>query len=62
MNFGFNLITLSSMIFYLSIWILLLEIYSIIIYHFIILGEEKFFEERFGENFMNYKKKTRRYI
>ena len=62
MYLGFNLLTLSSMIFFLNIWIILLGIYSIIIYHFIILAEEKFLKVRFGENFDNYMKKTRRYI
>ena len=45
-------------------WIIFLlpGLYSIIIYHFIILGEEKFLESRFGKDYIEYKQKVRRYI
>ncbi len=59
---GFNLFTLSSMIFTYNIIIAILGIYSIVIYHFIIIGEEKFLEKRFGNEYIEYKKKVRRYI
>ena len=62
MYLGFNLMTISSMIYSLNIWIIILGIYSIIVYHQIILGEEKFLEDRFGIEYSNYKKKTRRYL
>lgn len=62
MYFGFNLWTISSMIYTLNIWIILAGIYSIIIYHLIILGEERFLQDRFGIEYTNYKKKIRRYI
>jgi protein-S-isoprenylcysteine O-methyltransferase Ste14 len=62
MYFGFNLVTISSMIYTLNIWIIILGIYSIIVYHRIILAEEKFLEDRFGIEYSNYKKKTRRYL
>jgi protein-S-isoprenylcysteine O-methyltransferase Ste14 len=60
--FGFNLITISSIIYIPNPIILALGIYSIVIYHFIIIGEEKFLEKAFGEDYLNYKKKVRRYI
>jgi protein-S-isoprenylcysteine O-methyltransferase Ste14 len=62
MYLGFNLVTISSMIYTLNIWIILLGIYSIIVYHLIILGEEKFMQTRFGEKYVDYKKKTGRYL
>ncbi len=62
MYLGFNLLTLSSMIYFFNIIIALLGIYSMIIYHLIILGEERFLQNRFGADYLNYKKKVRRYM
>jgi protein-S-isoprenylcysteine O-methyltransferase Ste14 len=62
MYVGFNLLTISSMIYSLNILIILMGIYSILIYHFIILGEERFMENRFGRDYLEYKKKRRRYL
>ena len=62
MYLGFDLLTLSSMILTFNLLIIALGIYSIIIYHRIILGEELFLEERFGEEYSNYKAKVRRYF
>ena len=62
MYVGFSLITLSSIFYTLNIWIALLGIYSIIVYNLIILGEEKFLETRFGNEFIDYKTKVRRYF
>lgn len=60
--FGFNLITLSSIIYFINPIILVPGIYSIVVYHLIIIGEEKFLEKAFGEAYLEYKKKVRRYI
>jgi protein-S-isoprenylcysteine O-methyltransferase Ste14 len=60
--FGFNLITLSSIIYLSNPIILVLGIYSIIVYHLIIIGEEQFLEKAFGADYLEYKKKVRRYI
>ncbi len=62
MYFGFNLLTIASMLYWINIIVIILGIYSIITYHLIILGEEKFLEERFGEEYFSYKNKVRRYI
>ena len=62
MYFGFNLLTISASIYMSNLIIVLLGIYSIIIYHLIIIGEEGFLEQRFGADYLNYKKKVRRYI
>lgn len=60
--FGFNLITLSSIIYFINPIILVPGIYSIVVYHLIIIGEEKFLEKAFGVAYLEYKKKVRRYI
>jgi protein-S-isoprenylcysteine O-methyltransferase Ste14 len=62
MYVGFNLLTVSSIIYCANIWILLLGIYSIIVYHLIIRGEETFLKKRFGETYINYIASVRRYI
>jgi protein-S-isoprenylcysteine O-methyltransferase Ste14 len=50
------------MLYWINIIVIILGIYSIITYHLIILGEEKFLEERFGDEYFSYKNKVRRYI
>jgi protein-S-isoprenylcysteine O-methyltransferase Ste14 len=62
MYVGFNLMTIASVIFTLNWIISILGIYSILIYHLIILAEENFLSSRFDEDYKNYKKKIRRYI
>ncbi|MBN1253127.1 MAG: isoprenylcysteine carboxylmethyltransferase family protein [Bacteroidales bacterium] len=62
MYLGFNLLTISSMIYTLNIIIVVLGIYSITIYHMIILVEERYLESRFGNEYLNYKQKTKRYF
>ena len=62
MYLGFNAVTLASMI-YTSNWlIIILGAYSVITYHFIILGEEKFLAVRFGDQYSAFKRKVRRYL
>jgi protein-S-isoprenylcysteine O-methyltransferase Ste14 len=62
MYVGFNLITISAMVYTLN-WIVIIPgIYSLTIYHVIILGEEKFMLTRFGEEYKSYKKRVGRYI
>ena len=62
MYLGFDLLTLSSMIYTMNFWIIGLGMYSIFVYHQIIKAEEKFLENRFGEDYAKYKSATRRYI
>jgi len=61
MYVGFNLVTIASVIYFVNPIILALGIYSILVYHLIILGEEKFLENRFGQEYLEYKRKVRRY-
>jgi len=62
MYLGFDLFTLSSIIYIGNIFIAILGIYSLVVYHFIIIGEEKYLEKRFGKKYIEYRKKVRRYI
>jgi len=62
MYVGFNLLTISSMIYTINIWIVILGIYSIAVYHLIILSEERFLENRFGKEYSEYKLKVKRYL
>lgn len=62
MYVGFNLLTLSSVFYTLDIWVALLGIYSSVVYHMIILGEEKFLCARFGDAYSAYMKRVRRYL
>jgi protein-S-isoprenylcysteine O-methyltransferase Ste14 len=62
MYLGFNLLTISSMIYILNLVIIIMGIYSIFVYHLIIKAEERFLEQRFGDDFIKYKSITRRYI
>lgn len=60
--FSFNLITIASIIYIPNPLILALGVFNMIIYHLIIIGEEKYLEKAFGEEYVKYKKKVRRYI
>ncbi len=62
MYVGFDLITISAMIYTLNWVIIILGVYSLITYHLIILGEENFMINRFGEEYKNYKLRVRRYL
>lgn len=62
MYVGFNLFTITAMLFTLNIFIFLIGMYSIIVYHLIIRNEENFLISRFGVDYENYMKKVRRYI
>jgi protein-S-isoprenylcysteine O-methyltransferase Ste14 len=62
MYLGINLWTFGAMIFILKFCVILLGVYSIVVYHYIILAEEKFLEARFGDKYLEYKKIVRRYL
>jgi protein-S-isoprenylcysteine O-methyltransferase Ste14 len=62
MYVGFNLITIASMLYALHGLVLVLGIYSIVVYHLIIKGEEDFMIKRFGNDYRIYQSKVRRYI
>jgi protein-S-isoprenylcysteine O-methyltransferase Ste14 len=62
MYFGLHLLTLSAMVYTLHPLIILAGFFSFWVYHLIILGEEKFLAGRFGEAYLKYKQKVRRYL
>lgn len=59
---GGDLLIIASIICTLNVWVAIMGIYSLIVYHLIILGEEKFLKKRFGEEYLQYIQKVRRYI
>jgi protein-S-isoprenylcysteine O-methyltransferase Ste14 len=62
MYVGFDLLTLSSILYLGNIFVAGAGLYSIVIYHLIIIGEEKFLIGRFSSSYANYKNKVRRYL
>ncbi len=62
MYVGFHLVTLSGMVYTLNPCVILPGLFSFIIYHLIIQGEEAFLEERFGKEYMDYKQRVRKYL
>lgn len=62
MYVGFHLLTVASMLLTPHWIVILLGLYSIFVYHLIILGEEKFLERRFGQAYLDYKLEVRRYL
>jgi len=62
MYVGFNLMTISSAVLTFEYIVLILCVFSLYSYHMIIIGEERFLFERFGDSFMLYKQKVRRYL
>ena len=60
--FGLHLLSLAAMLYTMNVYVFILGLYSFIIYHYIILAEEKFLENRFGADYIDYKKMVRRYI
>ena len=59
---GFDLMTISSILFLLNPVIIVTGIFSMLVYHLIIIGEEQFLEKAFGADYLEYKKKVRRYL
>lgn len=62
MYLGFDLLTLGAIVYHLHVVVAILGMYSIVIYHFIIRGEEKFLHERFGAEYLDYMSRVRRYM
>lgn len=62
MYLGFNLLTIAAIFHTMNFIVLGLATYSIVIYHLIILGEEKFLKSKFDNDYRQYCKSVRRYI
>lgn len=62
MYVGFYLFTLASMLITSNFYIFALGIYSLVVYHLIVLAEEAFLKNRFGKDYEEYCLRVRRYI
>lgn len=62
MYVGFNLLTISAMIYTPELFIIVPGLYSIFVYHLIIKAEERFLEKRFGDDFKKFRIRIRRYL
>jgi protein-S-isoprenylcysteine O-methyltransferase Ste14 len=62
MYVGFHLFTVSAILYTLNILVALAGVYSIVVYHFIIRGEERFLAQRFGDVYEAYRREVRRYL
>ncbi len=59
---SFIFLNTATFLFLPSILLLVVMIYGMIVHHFIILGEEKFLEEKFGDEYRKYKAQVPRYF
>lgn len=59
---SFIFLNTATFLFLPSILLLVVMLYGMIIHHFIILGEEKFLEKEFGEEYKKYKERVSRYF
>jgi protein-S-isoprenylcysteine O-methyltransferase Ste14 len=62
MYLGFDLLTVASVLHSFNLIISPAGLYSIFIYHLIILAEEKFMEQRLEPEFIQYRKMASRYL
>jgi len=59
---GVYLITLGSCLYIPDLINIFFGLYGICIHHMITIGEEKFLDHKFGDEWKNYSKRTRRYL
>jgi len=59
---GFDLVYLGCALAFPNILNIIFAITAIILFHVQILGEEKFLVQKFGQSYLDYKNKVRRYI
>ena len=59
---GFDLLYIGCAVSFPNIINIIISLIAIIAFHIQILGEEKFLAEQFGQEYIDYKKKVRRYI
>jgi len=62
MYVGFHCLSISAVLFTLNIFIAILVIYSLFVYHIIIKGEEEYLQNKFGDKYIDYTNQTRRYF
>ncbi len=59
---SFIFLNTATFLFLPSILLLVIMLYGMIVHHFIILGEEKFLQNEFGNEYLKYKKQVPRYL
>ena len=59
---SFIFLNTATFLFLPSLLLLAIMVYGMIVHHFIILSEEEYLEETFGERYLQYKKVTPRYF
>lgn len=59
---SFIFLNTATFLFLPSILLLVIMIYGMVVHHFIILGEEKYLDKEFGDEYKTYKSKVPRYV
>ena len=59
---SFIFLNTATFLFLPSILLLIIMLYGMIVHHFIILGEEKFLQKEFGDEYLKYKERVPRYL
>ena len=59
---SFIFLNTATFLFLPSILLLVVMIYGMVVHHFIILGEEKYLESEFGDEYREYKRRVARYL
>ena len=59
---SFIFLNTATFLFLPSILLLFIMVYGMVVHHFIILGEEQFLENKFGNQYLSYKASVPRYI
>jgi protein-S-isoprenylcysteine O-methyltransferase Ste14 len=59
---SFIFMNTATFIFLPSLLLLVIMVYGMVVHHFIILGEEKFLEKEFGDEYRQYKARVPRYL
>jgi protein-S-isoprenylcysteine O-methyltransferase Ste14 len=59
---SFIFLNTATFLFLPSILLLIIMLYGMVVHHFIILGEEKFLEDEFGDIYLKYKASVPRYF
>jgi len=59
---SFIFLNTATFLFLPSILLLIVMVYGMVVHHFIILGEEKFLEKEFGDEYKKYKSRVSRYF
>ena len=59
---SFIFLNTATFLFLPSILLLVIMIYGMVVHHFIILGEEKFLDHEFGDEYRKYKSRVPRYL